>query len=131
MHNSDFSQEFADTTNKGEETPENVRYEWEDEFRINEVISNVEIKREQEYLLTGESGENEPFSYSIPNVTTFLFQTENGITPLVFSEKALVEYVLDTEKNRLEVYLNDDEVVENPIPGIYIILSDFPKVLRN
>ncbi len=131
LRNSDFSQEFADEQHNGEESPENIRHEWEDEFRITGTFSKVEVVRDQTYELKGDLGDNRPFSYQIPGVTSVLFHAEDGATELVFSEKALDEYILDTEKHTLEVYLNDDEVVENPLPGIYIVLSDFPKELRN
>lgn len=131
LRSSDFSQEFADEQNNGQETAENVRHEWEDEFRINGDFSKVEVLREQVYLLAGERGDGSSFSFDIPNVTLFAFHSEAGITPIVVSERSLDEYVLQTDKKRLEIYLNDSEVVENPIPGIYIALPDFPQALRN
>lgn len=131
LRNSDFSQDFADERNNGEESPENIRHEWEDEFRITGDISKVEILRDQTYELKGDLGEGHPFSYQIPGVTLVLFHSEEGITPLVFSEKALEEYILDNDFGLLEVFLNDEEVVENPLPGVYIVQSDFPKELRN
>lgn len=131
LRNGDFSQEFADERYDGEESPENIRHEWEDEFRITGVISHVEVLRDQVYELQGDLGNGHPFSYRIPEVTIMHFNGEEGVTQLVFSEKALDEYMLDTENHRVEVYLNDHEVVENPLPGVYIVLSDFPKELRN
>jgi hypothetical protein len=131
LRSNDFSQEFADENNNGEESPENIRHEWEDEFRINGDFSDVEILRDQVYELKGDLGDDRPFSYQIPGVTLVVLHSEAGNTTLVFSEKALEEYTLDTDKKHFEVYLNDDEVVENPLPGVYIVLSDFPKELRN
>jgi hypothetical protein len=131
LRSSDFSQEFADENHNGEETPENIRHEWEDEFRINGTFSNVEVLRDQVYELKGDLGDDRPFSYQIPGVTMVVFHGDEGDTILVFSEKALDEYLLDTEREEFEAYLNDDEVVENPLPGVYIVLSDFPKELRN
>ncbi len=131
LRSSDFSQAYADENNNGEESPENIRYEWEDEFRINSPITHVEVLRDQVYELAGDLGNDHPFSYQILGVTNVVFHEEGNVTTLVFSEKALDEYLLDTEKRHFEVYLNDDEVVENPLPGVYIVLSDFPKELRN
>lgn len=131
LRNSDFSQEFADENQNGEESPENIRHEWEDEFRINGAFSHVEVLRDQTYELKGDLGDDHPFAYQISGVTLVVFHGEDGLTTLVFSEKALDEYFLDTENNHFEAYLNDDEVVENPLPGVYIVLSDFPKELRN
>lgn len=131
LRSSDFSQEFADANNDGEETAENVRHEWEDEFRITGEFSKVEVLRDQVYTLAGERGDGSVFSFDIPNVTIFAFHGDEGVSPLVVSERSLDEYVLQTDRKRLEIYLNDSEVVENPIPGIYIALPDFPKELRS
>lgn len=130
LKSGDFSQEFADQHHNGEETAENVRFEWEDEFRINGTIAKVEVLRDQVFPLAGEQGDGTAFSYDIPAVTVFEFHSEQGITPVVVSEKALDEYTLDNAKRVLEVYLNDEEVVENPVAGSYIVLSDFPSGLR-
>jgi hypothetical protein len=131
LRSSDFSEDFANERNNGEESAENIRHEWEDEFRINGTFSKVEVLRDQTYELAGELGEGRAFAYKIPGVTTVSFHGEDGTTMLVFSEKALEEYILDNDKHQFQAYLNDDEVVENPLPGVYIVLSDFPKELRN
>lgn len=130
LKNSSFSEEYAQEHHAGGDSPENIRHEWEDEFRLTGEVAFKELLRDQSYMLAGERGENDLFSFEIPNVMIFLFESADGKTPVVFSEKSVDEYVLDTERNRLTVYLNDDEVVENPIPGIYIVLSHFPKELR-
>jgi len=130
LRSGDFSQEFADQHHNGEETAENVRFEWEDEFRITGDFSKVEVQRGQVYPLAGENGDGSEFSFDIPDVTVFEFHGTDGVTPVVVSEKALDEYFLDTNRKTLEVYLNDDEVVENPVSGLYIVLPDFPKELR-
>lgn len=128
--NSNFSQEFADATYNGQESPENTRFEWEDDFRINNDIDDVKVVRDTTYLLAGERGEGDTFAFEIPGVTIFEFHGEEGVTPVVFSESALDEYELDLNRKKLTVYLNDTEVIENPIPGIYIVLSRFPKELQ-
>ena len=78
-----------------------------------------------------EIGEGKSFHYEIQDVIQFIFHGENGATAIVFSEKCLDEYIIDHDHQKLKVYLNDDEVVENPVPGVYIVLSAFPKELRN
>ncbi len=130
LKNASFSEEYALEKHEGNDSPENIRYEWEDDFKLGGDIENVEVTRDKTYPLSGEKGENESFTFDIENCMIFLFQSNEGITPIVFSEKCVDEYELDNEKKRLTVYLNDIEVVENPIPGIYIVLSQFPTTLR-
>lgn len=130
LKNASFSEEYAQEHHEGNDSPENIRYEWEDEFRVKGGDMVCTVDRNQTYLLSGEQGDGTAFSHEIPDVMIFLLKEEKITTPIVFSEKAVDEYVIDTEKSKLTVILNDDEVVENPIPGIYIRLSDFPKSLR-
>ncbi len=130
LKNESFSEEYAKEKYEGKDSPENIRYEWEDEFRVKGEDLTCEVTRQQSYLLAGEKGDGSMFSYEIPNVMIFLLKTGEDVTPIVFSENAVDEYIIDSEKSKLTVYLNDIEVVENPIPGIYIRLSDFPNALR-
>lgn len=131
LKNNSFSEDYALEKHEGKDSPENIRYEWEDEFRLTDASDVLEIVRDQPFILAGEMGENKPFHYEIQDVIQFIFHGEEGATAVVFSEKCLDEYVIDHDRKRLTVYLNDDEVVENPVPGVYIVLSAFPKELRN
>lgn len=130
LKNPSFSEEYAIEKHEGKDSPENIRYEWEDEFAIRGEFSDVEIQRYSEYTLSGEQGEGTPFHVVFSDVFMFHFVSKEGITPLVFPEAAVDEYVLDKERKRLTVYLNYDETIENPIPGIYLFAKDFPKELR-
>jgi hypothetical protein len=89
-----------------------------------------EVLRNQEFVLAGEMGENETFSYTISDMMQFQFEGDGEISSLVFSERSVDEYVVDLEKNKLTVYLNDIEDVENPVSGVYIAAADFPKALK-
>lgn len=130
LKSSDFSQEYADLNHNGEDSPENIRFEWEDEFRINGHDLIVEVVHETSYNLEGELPDNTSFNYKIEPVIVFEFASREGITPLVFSTQILDEYFLDEDEKSLKIYLNDDEVVENPVSGVYLGLSHFPKELR-
>ncbi|MDR0801972.1 hypothetical protein [Fluviicola sp.] len=131
LKNNSFSEDYALEKYDGKDSPENIRYEWEDEFRLTDESDVLEIVRDQPFVLAGETGENKPFYYEIHDVMQFVFHGENSSAAVVFSEKCLDEYIIDHDNKRLKVYLNDDEVVENPIPGVYIVLSAFPRELRN
>ncbi|WP_343605071.1 hypothetical protein [Fluviicola sp.] len=131
LKNNSFSEDYALEKYDGKDSPENIRYEWEDEFRLTDDSEVLEIVRDQPFVLAGEIGEGKAFHYEIQDVIQFIFHGEDGSTPIVFSEQCLDEYIIDHDNKRLKVYLNDDEVVENPIPGVYIVLSAFPKELRN
>ncbi len=57
LKNSSFSEEYAQEKHQGEDSPENIRYEWEDEFKL--AGEQVVLERNQTYLLAGERGEND------------------------------------------------------------------------
>ncbi len=130
LKNASYSEEYANENHKGEDSPENIRYEWEDEFAVRGDITEIETKRNAEYTLSGEKGEDDVFHVVFDDVFIFHFHTKDGITPLVFPESAVDEYELDKDRKKLRVYLNDDELIENPIPGIYLLGNKFPKELR-
>jgi hypothetical protein len=130
LKNNSFSEEYALEKHEGKDSPENIRFEWEDEFRLTGNHSFVEVLRDQTYDLAGEKADGTLFSFAIPNLMRFVFQSENGSVSLVFSEKAVDEYIVNMDAHKLIVYLNDLEVVENPTAGVYVVLSDFPSELR-
>lgn len=130
LKNNSFSEEYAQEKHDGKDSPENIRYEWEDEFRLSGPHQFKEVLRDQQYDLAGEKADGTLFSFVIPHLMRFVFESANGLVSLVFSEKAVDEYAIDTEKQKVVVILNDHEVVENPTAGVYVVLSDFPTELR-
>lgn len=130
LKSSSFSEAYANEKHDGKDSPENIRYEWEDEFKVVGDVVLKEVFRNQEFVLAGEMGEDETFSFTISDMMQFQFEGDGEISSLVFSERSVDEYVVDLEKNKLTVYLNDIEDVENPVSGVYIAAADFPKALK-
>lgn len=130
LKSSSFSEAYANEKHDGKDSPENIRYEWEDEFKVVGDVVLKEVLRNQEFVLAGEMGEDETFSFTISDMMQFQFEGDGEISSLVFSERSVDEYVVDLEKNKLTVYLNDIEDVENPVAGVYIAAADFPKALK-
>lgn len=130
LKSSSFSEAYANEKHDGKDSPENIRYEWEDEFKVVGDVVLKEVLRHQEFVLAGEMGEDETFSFTISDMMQFQFEGDGEISSLVFSERSVDEYVVDLEKNKLTVYLNDIEDVENPVSGVYIAAADFPKALK-
>lgn len=130
LKSSSFSEAYANEKHDGKDSPENIRYEWEDEFKVLGDVVLKEVLRNQEFVLAGEMGEDETFSFTISDMMQFQFEGDGEISSLVFSERSVDEYVVYLEKNKLTVYLNDIEDVENPVSGVYIAAADFPKALK-
>ncbi|HRP52090.1 MAG TPA: hypothetical protein PLI97_01115 [Fluviicola sp.] len=130
LKSASFSEEYALEKHQGNDSPENIRYEWEDEFKITSKIEVIECLVDDPYVLAGEIAGKGAFSFAIEDMYQFVFHAKNSSTTLAFSKKCLDEYFFDHDTHTFTVYLNDNDVVENPIPGIYIVGSDFPKELK-
>ena len=134
LMNEHFSQEHADAQNNGEESENNLRFEWEDELAINTDIKEILTHRNSIYTLEGERGDADFFAYDIPATLVFDIVSMDGeITQLACSESIVESFELIDEaaNKRLNVYLKEEEPHTNPIPGIYISLLEFPKELSN
>jgi hypothetical protein len=133
--NEHFSQDHADAQYNGEESENNLRYEWEDEFDVKTEIKEINTHRKAEYSLEGEMGDAEFFKFDIQDMIVFDIVSETGeITQLACSESIVESFDfsdIDDNTKRLNVYLKEEEPHTNPIPGIYIALNDFPPELSN
>lgn len=132
--NEHFSQDHADAQHNGEESENNLRFEWEDEFDVTTEIEEIITHRKATYTIEGEMSNGETFAYNIPEMLIFDIISKEGIvTQLACSESIVEDFeLIDTDENkRLNVYLKESEPHTNPIPGIYVALNEFPKELSN
>lgn len=130
--NEHFSPEHAEAHHKGEESENNLKYEWEDEFSITSDVNNVEVHERAAFPLSGELPDGTAFSHNVENM--FLFEICSSDAPSTFVgasasivDSHAVEKVGDMFTIRL--FLKDYEPMSNPIPGIYIASKEFPKAL--
>jgi len=133
--NSEFSQGFADDLHEGQESEDNIKHLWEDELKVSEHIKEFKIKNNTSYTLAGFFPDDTEFNFEINDVTVIDCETEKG-TKMQFavSKKLLkkTDKVIDDKKKEthLYFYLRDTHEIENPMNGVYIIKTDFPKALR-
>lgn len=133
--NSEFNTGLADDLYDGEETEDNIKHLWEDEFKVSEPVKEFKIKNRTNYVLQGFYPNDQQFSFDIPEMTVVDCTTMSGsVMQFAVSKKLLKK----TEKNvnektnetHLYFYLRDDPPMENPMNGVYILKSDFPKELK-
>ncbi len=132
MMNEHFSQEHADAQHNGEESENNLRYEWEDELSVKSDVKEVGVLRKSIYTIQGYLTDTETFAYNIPEMIVFNIVLVDGtITQMACSESIVENFELieEIEGKRLNVYLKEEEPHTNPIPGIYVALQEFPKEL--
>lgn len=129
--NYDFSPEFAAAHHHGEESENNRKYDWEDELAITSEVANFEVIEHGKYVLRGES-EGESFQEEVNDMLLFRFVDAGGnVTEMACSHALVNNYRIqeDEATKTIEVFLEETEPLTNPIPGIYIAVSDFPKWL--
>ena len=134
MLNEHFSQDHADAQHNGEESENNLKYEWEDELAISHSVKSLTPIRKGVYTIQGILGDDKQFAYDIPETLVFNIEGEDGSMTQMACSEILVENfeVLEIEGGkRLNVYLKEEEPHTNPIPGIYIALQEFPKELAD
>jgi hypothetical protein len=130
--NSQFNQAYADKDNEGEETEDNIKYLWEDEFEVQGNVTNFKVINNTTYLLNGLYPNDDEFSFEIPDMTVLECTLDNGsVTLLPFSKKAIskTEKVETKKGMTFYVHLKSIREVVNPMTGVYILKDDYPKEL--
>ena len=133
--NSEFNSGLADDLYEGLESEDNIKHLWEDELKVSEPVSDFKIKNNTTYTLAGYYPDNKQFSFEIGEITVVNCTTASGSTMQFAVSKKLLkktEKVVDEKQNEthLYFYLRDSFPMENPMNGVYILKSDFPKELR-
>ena len=127
--NDDFSQEYADQHNDGNESELNRHYEWQDELEVSSDVSKIEMIENGTYTLAGEMNDGQQFSYDIPKMRLFNVQSNDAMDVIIgCSESLLAEFKVEGNE-LLEICLKDYEPLSNPVPGVYISAQEFPKDL--
>ena len=130
--NSKFNQAYADKDNEGEETEDNIKYLWEDEFDVKGNVKNFRVINNTTYLLKGLYANDDEFCFEIPNMTVLECTMEDGsVTLLPFSKKAISKTDKVDSKDGLYFNINLKSIYEiiNPMLGVYIIKDDYPQEL--
>jgi hypothetical protein len=133
--NSEFSQGFADDLHSGEESEDNIKHLWEDELKVSGSVKDFKIKNNSIYNLAGYFPDDEEFDFEIPDMTVCECFMDNGERNVFAVSKKLLkktEKIIkgNGEEVHMYFYLKDTFPIENPMDGVYILRSDFPKELR-
>jgi hypothetical protein len=133
--NSEFNQGLAEDLYEGQESEDNIKHLWEDELKVSEPIQDFKIKNNTTYTLAGHYPTDEAFSFEIPDVTLVNCTTVTGSVMQFAVSKKLIkktEKAVDekTDETHLYFYLRDAFPMENPMNGVYLLKSDFPKELK-
>ena len=133
--NSEFNQGLANDLYEGQESEDNIKHLWEDEFKVSEPIKEFKIKNNSTYTLAGFFPDDKPFSFEIWDMTVVDCITESDKTMQFAVSKKLVKKTEKVVKEKINethmyFYLKDAIPMENPMNGVYILKTDFPKELK-
>jgi len=124
--NEDFSQEHADTHHDGKESEFNLKYEWEDELLVKEIVQNPSIVRNSEFTLQCQRGEDDYFSYPIENMAVMNIKLTNGFESELACSEEILEKMEWIAEDTVHFYLNQNQFLVNPVAGVYIAANKFP-----
>ncbi|MFZ9027897.1 MAG: hypothetical protein ACO2Z9_02715 [Crocinitomicaceae bacterium] len=127
--NDDFSQEYADMHNDGNESELNRHYEWQDELEVTSDVKKIEVVKNGTYTLAGELADGRQFSYDVPKMRLFSVQSNDAMDLLIGCSESLLSDYKVQDNELLEIFLKDYEPLSNPVPGVYIAAQEFPKDL--
>lgn len=132
--NSEFDHDIAIALYEGDESEENIKYLWEDEFEVLGDIESFKVKNNAIYTLEGMKAGDIKFSFEIWDMTIVeCIDKEGKINQFSFSKKLVKSTEkLQDEKTKdiiFNVLLTDKLEHVNPMDGLYILKSNFPKEL--
>lgn len=131
--NAKFDQAYADKDNEGEETEDNIRFLWEDEFEVKGDVEDFKVINNTTYQLRGLFENDEEFCFEIPDMTVVECTMKNGTKTLIpFSKKAVskTSKVESKQGFYFNVLLKNTKELVNPMEGVYIIKDDYPEELQ-
>jgi hypothetical protein len=131
--NSDFSIEHAEAHYNGEESENNLKHDWEDEFEVSHNLESVEIIRKGTFHLQGQLPNGDLFKEPVENMFLIAMTLTDGqIGYMGVSESMLMDFSETKEENHVsyKVYIKDYEPCWNEMPGLFIAAKEFPKNLK-
>lgn len=130
--NENFSSEHADAHYDGEESENNLKYEWEDEFAITSDVQEVLVHENTVFPLIGELPDGTPFHHEVEKMFLIEIRSSDAPTAFVGASMSILEnqeVKKDENEITLRLFIKDYEPMANPIPGVYIASKEFPKAL--
>jgi hypothetical protein len=130
--NEHFSPEHAEAHHDGNESENNQRYEWEDEFAVTSIVTAVELHENAAFPLQGELPDGKPFKEEVSAMTLFEIKSSDAPSTFIGASMSIIEnheLLKNEEGFTIKLYLKDYEPMANPVPGIYIAAQEFPKAL--
>ena len=130
--NEHFSPEHAAVHHNGEESENNLKYEWEDEFAVTSDVTEVLVHENASFPLQGQMPDGSEFSHDVTGMLLFEIRSVDAPATFIGASASIVDshkIIRDEVSFELRLFIKDYEPMANPIPGIYIASKEFPKAL--
>jgi hypothetical protein len=85
-----YSQELADTQHEGNQSIDNIKYEWEDELSISSDVISITELSDVDYPLAGMNENDEAFQFDIPNMHLFEICSSDAPNVYVGASESIV-----------------------------------------
>jgi hypothetical protein len=130
--NAQFDQALADREYEGQESADNILYNWEDEFEVKADVKTFKIHNNTSFMLEAEMN-GEKISHEIPGMSIIeCITSDDQKMQFAISRKLIKDTKKITRENgdiRFFVFLRDGKKHVSPFSGTYIAREDFPKGL--
>ena len=88
-----YSQELADSQNNGEQTPDNKKYDWEDEINISSRVNDLEELKDSSYFLAGSLSDGSNFSIEVPKMRLLKITSSDAPDLYVGASESIISEV--------------------------------------
>lgn len=130
--NENFSPEYAEANFGGEDSENNLRYEWEDELEVSENLESITILENGVLPMQGYLPDETFFDEKVTGMRLIeLKLNAEQIAYMGVSESILdsIESEINDDVQTIKMYIKDYEPLSNPMPGVFVASKEFPKAL--
>lgn len=132
--NPDYSQEYADEYNGGQESESNWKYNWAVSYGLKDVQSVSTIDNNP-FIFKGSFENGDPFSFNIPNTHIFRCHFADGSHQDFAVSKSILNKTHQPKKEKYDViryyfYINADPASQHLSPNLVIDERYIPKKLQ-
>lgn len=130
--NDDFSPEYAEANHQGQESENNRRYEWEDEYQVSENLQEVRIHRNGSFVIEGQLPSQEAFSSKLDNMFVIEMILSNGQSGYFGVSESILDSFEEEKLDDVHVvraYIKDYEPFGEAVTGVYLASKEFPTEL--
>lgn len=130
--NDDFSPEYADANHQGQESENNPRFEWEDEYEVSENLKEVRIHRQGSFSIQGQLPNQDTFRCELRNMCVIEMLLNDGQSGYFGVSESILDSIEEEKTDDTHIvraYIKDYEPFGEAVTGVYLASKEFPTEL--